>query len=181
MIITAGTVLLPKYHEAYNVNIVIKFFETPSTRLFKHLFQLLCRLCRITDQILSICSKKGKTCERGLLSLSETKQWRISKQKAFLSEKRCIRQDYRQSATGAILCPIPIVLVPQITIYIIGRVMAAHSHNRLDRQFWLLYSLNFFNRQQHHLSLFPGCISNLIMGKWVTEEENIPIIGKRIK
>ena len=171
MIITAETVLLPKYYEATLSSNSLKLHQQDF--LNKHLFQLLWRLCRITDQIL--------TCERGLLSLTATKQWRISKQKAFLSEKRCIRQDYRQSATGAILCPIPIVLVPQITIYIIGRVMAAHSHNRLDRQFWLLYSLNFFNRQQHHLSPFPGCISNLIMGKWVTEEENIPIIGKRIK
>ena len=165
---------------------IISTLSSNSLKLHQQDFSNTCFSCfgacvRSLIRSWAFAQKKGKTCERGLLSLTATKQWRISKQKAFLSEKRCIRQDYRQSATGAILCPIPIVLVPQITIYIIGRVMAAHSHNRLDRQFWLLYSLNFFNRQQHHLSPFPGCISNLIMGKWVTEEENIPIIGKRIK
>ena len=51
----------------------------------------------------------------------------MSEQKGLVSEKRCIRQDYRQSATSAIgPHPIPIVLlVPQIAIYIIGGVMAS--------------------------------------------------------
>ena len=43
-----------------------------------------------------------------------------------LSEKRCIRQDYCQSATSAMPPhPIPIVLEPQIAIYIIDSVMAS--------------------------------------------------------
>ena len=50
----------------------------------------------------------------------------MSEQKGLVSEKRCIRQDYRQSATSAMAPrPIPIVLVPQIPIYIIGSVMAS--------------------------------------------------------